>query len=98
MLTKLKSFDYEDLKLFIEEELARSKNSKQIKYLPDEEAYEYRIPPHCKNGVLRMLFVVEDDYWTICIKKVWTKGTKPSPQKRRDNERKKRQRNSNRSS
>ena len=28
VLTKLKSFDYEDLKLFIEEELARSKNSK----------------------------------------------------------------------
>ena len=97
-VTKLKSFDYDDLKLYIEKELARSANSKQIKYLPEEEAYEYRIPPHCKSGVLRMLFVVEDDYWTICIKKVWTKGTKSSPKKRRENEKNRRQRDCNRSS
>lgn len=89
-VTKLKSFDYDELKLYIEDELGKSENSKKIKYLPDEKAYEYRIPPHCKNGVLRMLFVVEDDYWTICVKKVYTKGTKSSPKKRRENEKKRR--------
>lgn len=83
VLTRLKTFDFTDLELHIGEELARSANSKQIKYLPNEDAYEYRIPPHCKSGVLRMLFQVEDDYWTICIKKVWTKGTKSSPKKER---------------
>jgi len=96
VITKLKKFDFDDLKLHIEEELAKSANTKQIKYLPDEEAYEYRIPPHCKSGVLRMLFTVEDDYWTICIKKVWTKGTKSSAQRRED-EKKDNHRNSNRS-
>lgn len=80
---KLKTFDFAELEFHIQEELAKSANSKQIKYIPSENAYEYRIPPHCKSGVLRMLFVVEDDYWTICIKKVWTKGTKNSPKKER---------------
>lgn len=83
VLTKLKTFDFAELELHMKEELAKSANSKQIKYLPDENAYEYRIPPHCKSGVLRMLFVVEDDYWTVCIKRVWTKGTKNSPIKER---------------
>jgi hypothetical protein len=83
VFTKLKSFEYTDLELHIREELARSANSKQIKYLPNENAFEYRIPPHCKSGVLRMLFQVEADYWTICIKKVWTKGTKSSSKKER---------------
>lgn len=98
VVSKLKSFEFADLEHYIKEELGKSANSKQIKYLPDEKAYEYRIPPHCKSGVLRMLFVVEDDYWTICINKVWTKGTKSLPQKRRDNEKKRRHRNRNRSS
>lgn len=97
VITKLKLFEYEDLKLHMKEELAKSADSKQIKYLPDEKAYEYRIPPHCKSGVLRILFEVEDDYWTICIKKVWTKGTKSSA-KRREDEKKRNHRNSNRCS
>ena len=83
VITKLKSFDFTDLYRHIEIELAKSANSKQVKYIPEEKAYEYRIPPHCKNGVLRVLFEVEEDNWTICIKKVWTKGTKPLPRKRR---------------
>jgi hypothetical protein len=38
VITKLKSFDYTDLDLHITEELAKSANSKQIKYLPNENA------------------------------------------------------------
>jgi len=95
VITKLKRFEFEDLKLHIEEELAKSAYTKQIKYLPNEHAYEYRIPPHCKSRVLRMLFEVEDDCWTICIRKVWTKGTKP-PSKRRENGKNKKPGNSNR--
>jgi len=83
VFTKLKSFDYDDLELHINEELHKSAHSQQIKYIPNEKVYEYRIPPHCKYGVLRMNFVVEDDRWTVCIKRVWTKGTKPVSKKER---------------
>ncbi|MDD2229972.1 MAG: hypothetical protein WCT23_10460 [Candidatus Neomarinimicrobiota bacterium] len=79
VLTLMKKFDYDELAQHIKEELAKKNNdrSKRIKYIEDEQSYEYRIPPQRKQGVLRMLFVVDDDYYTVVIKKVWVKKNVP---------------------
>ena len=75
VLSLMRKFDYSELAQHIKEELAKKDNdrSKRIKYIEDEKSYEYRIPPQRKQGVLRMLFLVDDDYYTVVIKKVWVK-------------------------
>jgi len=87
VIIRLRAWDFGTLSLFIKEELAKSKSSTQIKVIPTENAYEFRIPPHRKGGVLRMLFVVEDDCFTVCIKRIWVKINEPQ-KRRRGNARK----------
>lgn len=77
VLLRFKSFDFDALTQHICEELAKSDRTKLIKYINDEYAYEYRLPPKRKQGVLRMLFQIEDDFYTVRILKVWVKSQEP---------------------
>ena len=74
---KLEAMDFDDLSLHIEEELVKSNASKEVKELPGECCYEYRIPPHNKDGVLRMKFAIEDDYYSIRVSRIWIKDARP---------------------
>lgn len=55
------------------------------------------IDHHMQKAIEIFSNKVEDDYWTICKKRVWTKGTKSS-QKRREDGKKGKHRNSSSSS
>jgi len=77
MKQKLEAMDFDDLEFHIAEELAKSNNRKEIKELPRDSSYEYRIPPHHKDGVLRVKSALEDDYYSIRVMRVWIKEVSP---------------------
>ena len=65
--TLLISMEHDDILKHIKEELAKKDRIKQVKEIPKRGTYEYRIPPHQRNGVLRMEFKLDDDFYTIIV-------------------------------
>jgi hypothetical protein len=84
LIEKLKKFNHDDLILEINTELSKgdSDPTKLIKEIPKFQAYEYRIPPSHKHGVLRVQFIIEEDLWTICITRVWIKAQNPKDKRK----------------
>ena len=79
LIGKLDNFDHDDLMLEIDTQLKKSDRdpSKVIKEIPKFHAFEFRIPPHHRHGVLRIQFIIEEDRWTICFTRVWIKPHSP---------------------
>lgn len=76
----IRKLDYEDFCEDIKQETQKNDNdrSKTIKHW--NSTYEYRIPPHSKQGVVRIFFRIEPDEYTItitdCIFKHWLQPKK----------------------
>jgi hypothetical protein len=79
--SKVKRMNWDDFQFYKQEELAKSDNSKRVKYLGTGESYEFRIPPHSENGVLRALFTLDGDCSTIWITDVLYKSNQPKEAK-----------------
>jgi len=71
----IQELDYFEFQALLMKELSKGRGNKTkiIKEINNGEAYEFRIPPHDKAGVLRVEFEIEPDYHTICITSVRVK-------------------------
>lgn len=74
-IDEIKSLDYDEFKYYLNHELSKGRNnkSKVVKQLGGDNLYEFRIPPHDKNGVLRVEFEDEGNYYTLRITKAYIK-------------------------
>ncbi len=81
----IKAFDHYEFTKFIESELSKGRNNKEIlvKQMQDSDSYEFRIPPHDKGGVMRVMFQIVGNYYEICITDVIIKGRNNKTVKRR---------------
>lgn len=81
-LDSIRKMSWEQFKLYFEEELSKSDKSKRIKQIGDD-LYEFRLPPRRAHGVLRAIFTLDGDYYTLRISEVYIKNHEPKGETRK---------------
>ncbi len=75
LANKIKGLEYDKFKKYLAKELNKSRRSrsKEVKRIGGDNSYEFRIPPHHKDGVMRVKFKDEGDHYSIRLTDVFIK-------------------------